>query len=228
MEPSFVTVGDVLTPNRFYARIYCADGNVLYTSQVVDVPGGPSERRLTFTCTPCEGAPVVPAWSLDQSYPNPATDSLTVPFSLQVMAQALITLHWPNGRMTETLTDSLYGSGGRRLHFALLDRANGLYTIRYVSGTFQTTRTFLKNVTDYDALRVTDETDLSETDGGFQFDAAAGEPIALRGADNADQGTVTLSRLTVVAIKSGYQIADTTFDVAGQQEYQLNLTLRAK
>ena len=47
-NPGLVTVGDVLVPNRYYARIYCADGNVLYTSNVIEAPGGLTDAYLTF------------------------------------------------------------------------------------------------------------------------------------------------------------------------------------
>ncbi|MFZ5433794.1 MAG: hypothetical protein ACOZB3_08485 [Calditrichota bacterium] len=222
----FTTVGDVLTPNRFYARIYCADGNVLWTSQVVDVPAGPSERELVFTCTPCDGAPVIPSWNLEQSYPNPAADSVTIRFGLQDVAQSKITLRWPNNRYSETLLDSVYGSGGQQLKLNLGDRPNGLYTVHYTAGTYSNEHMLLRNVNDYNTLRGMEEFALSGSEGTYTFDAAAGQSLRLRSADGADQGTLILTRLTVVAIKNGYQIADSTLDIAATQEYAVDLVLQ--
>jgi len=226
MMRALYTVGDMLVPNRYYVRVFCTDGNVLYTSQVVDVPPGPSERELDFICTPCDGAPEVPVWRLDQSYPNPATDSVTIAFGLQETARTTITLRWPDGQTTETLTDEVLSSGGHRLRVALGDRPNGLYTVRCVGGTFQRQHTLLKNVGDYETLRATDEFALTNEQGEFTFDAAAGTEIERRDEAGQIQASASLSRMKVVAIKLGYQIADTTFDVAAGETHSLSLTLR--
>ncbi|MBU0510060.1 hypothetical protein KKH27_14645 [bacterium] len=225
-ETYLVTTGDMLIPNRFYVRIYCSNGRVLYTSQVVDVPGGPSEQELNFTCDSCEGIPELPTWRLDQSYPNPAEDSVTISFGLAEAARTQITLRWPDQRHVETLLDSMYSTGGHRWNLLLDDRPNGLYTVRTVAGTFQSEHTVLKNVSNYDRLRSTDERVLTNEQGGFTFDAAAGAIIAQRDGEGGNLGEAQLSRLKVVAIKVGYQIADTTFDVASSGSYPINLTLR--
>ena len=225
MDPAFVTIGDVLTPNRFYARIYCADGNVLYESQVVTVPPGPSEQELNFTGYDCTGSPVIPDWTFDQCYPNPAADTLNIAFGLQQSARGVVTLRWPDNRFSETLTDSTYGSGAHLLKILLGNRPNGLYTVRYSADIYQNQHTVLKNVRDYDLLRGTEETVLTDDAGAFSLDAAAGEAIGLRSSDGTDQGTAVLTRLTIVAIRTGYQISDSTFDIASGESYDISFVL---
>jgi len=227
-ERNFATAGDVLRPNRFYGRIYCSDGNVLYTSDVIDVPAGLSEREMHFHCTPCSGAPAAPAWRFDQPYPNPATDSVTVDFGLQQTSQALLTILWPDGTHMDSILSTRLSSGGKSVAFDLGARPNGLYAVQLNAGAYQAQASLLKNVSGSDTLRGMDPAVYSGNDGKFTFDAAAGQVIHKRGAHNDDQGTATLSKLKVVTIKSGYQIADTTIDLVNQQSYNVNLTLRTQ
>jgi hypothetical protein len=226
MDPCFVTSGYSLEPSRFYARIYCSDGNILYESDVITLPSGPSEAQLHFHCTPCSGAPEVPEWNLDQPYPDPATDSVYVHFSMKESAQALVTLLWPGGNRTDTTFDQNLGSGGRTYSFLLGDRPNGLYTVRMRAAGFQADAQILKNVTDNDVLRSTDAAASSGSDGAFTFDAAAGVTIARRGPHGEVMSNAPLSQLKVVAIKFGYAIAETTFVAGSGQTVDVSLTLR--
>jgi hypothetical protein len=225
MDPAMVTVADQLSPNRFYTRIYCADGRVLYTSNVVEPPSGPSEMPLTFTCTPCEGAPVVPDWQLDQSYPNPAVDSVTFHFGVREAADVLLTLGPITGTVTDTVAVGHYWSGGHSIDTVLGDRPNGLYEVHLSAGSFDARHTLLKNVEDYNRLRITRAAALSELDGSFSFEAAAGETVQRRGRQGEVEGSSVLTRLKVVAIRSGYQMSDTTLDVAAGGDYAVNLRL---
>lgn len=226
MLRNFSENGDVLTPNKFYGRIYCADGHVLYTSNPIDLPQGASEQRMHFTCTPCTGAPGIPAWRLDQAYPNPATDSVTVGFGLRESAQTLITLIWPGGATADSVLNASLGSGSRTFTFRLGMRPNGLYALRLRAGTFQADASLLKNVSDQNVLRVSDAATRTGNDGKYTFDTAAGQTIHKRSPRDEDQGTTVLARLRVIAIKAGYQVADTAFAVVNQQSYNVDLVLR--
>lgn len=224
-DPGLVTVGDVLDPNRFYARIYCMDGNVLWTSNVVEPPSGVSDAVLHFECTSCNGAPTVPEWFLTQSYPNPAVDSITVPFGLQVSGEAVILLSPAVERETDTLFAGSLWSGGHEVGAQLTNRPNGLYEVRLMSGGYSAQHTLLRNVTDYDRLRENDPAAWTAQDGTFSLEAAAGAIIERRGAQGESQGTAALARLKVVAMKSGYAAADTSFEILSGGSFTLNLTL---
>lgn len=222
----FTTVGDVLTPNRYYVRIYCADGNVLYTSQVVDVPPGPSETILTFDCTPCAGAPVVPAWTLEQPYPNPARDSVTVRYGLERAANASLSLWTSAGLQLATWLNEFHGAGAGGIRRGLDELPNGLYEVRMAADAYTNRRLFLRNETDYNRLRGAVPAAGSAATGEFSFLTAAGVSIDRRGSQGEQLGAVMLERITVAALKVGYQIADTTFTVGSEQQYTLNLILR--
>jgi hypothetical protein len=225
-DPGLVTQGDVLDPNRFYARIYCLDGNVLWTSNVVVAPPGVSDAVLRFDCdSSCNGAPAVPEWFLTQSYPNPAVDSITVPFGLQVTGEAVVLLSAVVERGTDTLFSGRMWSGGHEMDADLADRPNGLYYVRLVSGGYSAQHTLLRNVTDYEHLRENDPRVWTANDGTFSLAAAAGVILDRRGAQGESQGTAALARLKVVAIKNGYAAADTTFEISDGANCTLNLTL---
>jgi hypothetical protein len=224
-NPGLVTALDMLVPNRYYARIYCADGNVLYTSNVIEAPSGLTDAYLTFNCTPCSGAPVIPEWSLTQSYPNPATDTITVPYTLRDTSAATLTIRlWVDPWM-DTLSWGRHPSGGYSFDTVISEYPNGLYEIRLQAGTFIGSHTVLKNVTDMNVLRATDGLVYTGTDGAFAMDVAAGVMIDLRGAHGENNGTTTLARLKIAAIKPGYAIADTTFDATVSTEHTVELIL---
>jgi len=230
-ERAFHTIGDMLEPNRFYARILCADGRTLYTSQVLDLPGGPSTQVLHFTCTGCTGAPVVPQWVLNPSYPNPATDSVTLSFGLQEAAHALVTLRGNARGRVDTLVNQTLPSGPRLQRAALSSAAtgriaNGLYAVRLQAGTFDQQQDLLKNDTTTVRLQNTEAAVTTTSDGSFTLDAPAGISFVRRGDQGDSLGTATLSRLRVVAIKVGFVVSDTTFEVSGGQAYSVNFVLR--
>ncbi|HEY3293933.1 MAG TPA: hypothetical protein VGL38_00690 [bacterium] len=225
MTRDFSTNGDVLSPNRYYCRIYCSDGSVLYTSQVVDVPPGSSQTALHFTCTPCSGAPGVPAWQLGQAYPNPATDSVTVPYGLHETASTLLTLTWPGSSRTDSIVHATFGTGNRTAIFRLGSRPNGLYTLRLQVSSFDRSVTLLKNVSNPDVLSTTDAAVRTPSDGSFALTTPAGTTIANYGASGNSLGTLSLTRVKVIAIRSGYFTLDTTLSIASQQNYPLDLRL---
>jgi hypothetical protein len=227
----FRTVGDILRPNRFYARILCADGRTLYTSQVLDLPSGPSTNVLHFTCTPCTGEPVIPQWALNPSYPNPATDSLTLSYGLQADAAALITLHGAARGRVDTLVNTRLSSGLRVQRVALSTAAtgriaNGLYTVQFQAASFDQQHDILKNDTSLVNLRNTEAATTTASDGSFTLDAPAGISLTRRGEQGDSLGVTTLARLRVVAIKVGFAAVDTIFNISGGQGYDVNFVLR--
>lgn len=224
-ERDFATVGDVLSPNRYYLRIYCTDGNVLWTSQVIDVPQGPSEQEMFFTCTQCEGIPEIPVWSLSQSYPNPATDSVTIRFSLEQSAQTLLTLRQLSNNRLDTLLLESLGSGGQSRDYDITERANGLYEYRFNAGTFAQSDLMLKNETDTGVLSGMPEIDLTEDNGSYRFDTAAGVTIDRRGEADENLGTAFLDHVHMIAIKPGFQIADTLIAVTSAESLNVDITL---
>jgi hypothetical protein len=227
-DQGMYTVGDVLTPNRYFARIYCGDGNVLYESDLVDIPPGPSDRALTFHCTSCEGAPAAPAWSFSQPYPNPTLDSVTVRFGLLVNSSTLVTLVYPDRRV-DTLMHGSLSSGGHTSRFRLTATyPNGVYTVRMNAGTYQNSGLFVKNIQDSEVLRGTAGIAYSGPDGTFTFDTPAGTLLDRRDSAGRSAGSARLNTVKVVATKLGYVVADTTFDVADGQDYSLNLRLHAQ
>jgi hypothetical protein len=225
-DPAFTTVGDVFTPNKFYARIYCADGRVLWESDVVTLPPNASEQAMHFHCMQCNGIPGTPVWRLDTPYPNPAADTVMVNFGLQSTAQALVSLVWPRGTRTDTLFFENTGSGTRIFDFALGTRPNGLYTVRLRAGTYQAEMGLLKNVAGTDTLRGTDAYTFTGSDGAFRLDAAAGVTINQRGPAGEAMGTATLSSVKVIALKQGFAVAETTLAVGSQERHNISLTLR--
>jgi hypothetical protein len=227
-DPGMVTQGDVLDPNRFFARIYCTDGNVLWTSNVVVPPPGVSDQILTFRCdSTCSGAAAAPQWFLSQSYPNPAVDSITVPFGLQATSEALILLSTAVPHGADTLFAERLWSGGHEADAQLGHRPNGLYTIKLTAGGYSAQHTLLRNVTDYDRLGQNDPATWTANDGTFSLQAPAGAIIDRRGTQDEDLGTAVLARLKVVVMKSGYAPADTSFEISSGGSYALNLTLHA-
>jgi hypothetical protein len=225
-DRNFATIGEILSPNRFFARIYCSDGRVLYESDAVNLAQGFSEVPLHFHCYPCVGAPEVPAWALDQPYPNPATDSVLIHYGLQENAEAMVTLVWPNQHV-DTLASGSINSGGHSHSLRLsTEYPNGLYTVRMNSSAYQNAAVFLKNESDSTVLRATREVTSTDHDGAFGFYTQAGTVIQQRGTSGQPLGPLELNRVRVVATRVGYEIADTTFSVADLHEYSLSFRLR--
>ena len=226
MESAFTTIGEILTPNRFYLRVYCEDGEPLWTSEVVDIPSGAHEYFLTFdTCNTCSGIPVIPEWYLEQGYPNPVTGSATIPFGLEVAANALITLREASSGDIDTLLNDARGAGSHAQTFDMTGRANGLYEYRFSAGTFSDERTLLKNETNREVLRNRLPIDLTGAAGEYRFATAAGVDISLRSEANENQGSALLDHLRLIAIKTGYAIADTSITVVSAESLRVDLIL---
>ena len=230
---SFTTMGDLLSPSRYYGRIFCADGRVLWESNVLDIAGGYGEYPMQFHCTPCEGAPVVPAWQFSPGYPNPAADSVTLRYSLLEAAPVLLTLHWPQRERADTLFyQASMGTGSHTLRVSLAqwphDIYNGLYTVRLLAGVYQAEQPLLRNVTDETTLRGMAGIVVTGSDGSYTFDTAAGVALHRYSATGGDGGNALLNRVRVVAIKPGYAIARATVDVSSVQSVPLDLQLVAE
>ena len=231
---AFTTIGELLSPSRYYGRIYCSDGNVLWTSDVIDVLGGYGEYLMTFpACTPCEGGPVVPAWQLSPSYPNPAEDSVIIRYSLLETRPVLLSLHGQSRASVDTLfyqANVSTGSHEQRVSLANLPHPphNGLYTLRLSAISYQAEQPLLRNVTEAATLRGMDGIAVSAGDGSYTFDTAAGVTFHRYAADGTDGGSVLLNRVRVLAIKPGYAITDTTIGVGSAQNIALDLRLLAE
>jgi hypothetical protein len=224
---NFNTIGDILSPNRFYARILCDDGSILYESNVLDIHSGPGTYELHFTCTPCSSVPAIPAWSLEQSYPNPAQDSVKIRFGLETAATAAITLRAYGSSQVDTLLHRFFPSGGQRFAFAFGSRRpNGLYTIRYSAGSYSAEVLELRNEDNSERLAGIDPIVRTGSSGVFTLDAPAGLTIAARDPNNINDGTQALTFVRLFAIKAGYVTKDTIFSVAGGQSYEIPLILR--
>ncbi len=226
MESPLVTIGDVLSPNRFYLRVFCADGNVLWESNVLDVPQGPAEMPVeAFECDSCDGIPVIPEWGLDQSYPNPAQDNVTIPFSLESAATALITLRDLSTNGMDTLLHETRPAGSQTHTFEVGNIANGLYEYRFFASSFSDDGQLLKNQTDFEILEATLPRNWSDGSGAYRFDTAAENVILLRDEANASHGSDVLDRLAIVAIKPGYITVDTSIVLVSAESLRVDLTL---
>ncbi len=227
VENDFNVIGEALSPNRFYLRIFCTDGNVLWTSEMVNVPEGPSEYAFhEFVCTTCSGIPQVPEWRLDPAYPNPTVDTSKVIFGLEQSARAVITLRQESNGRTDTVMNQVLPSGIHQTNILVSDRANGLYDYHYTAGSFAQTKTLLKNQSDHSVLRVTPEIGLTDGDGNYRFETAAGVTVDRRGSGNENLGAVMLDQVRLIAIKAGYQDLDTTFAIASAESLRVDLVLR--
>ena len=227
MESGFVTVGETLTPNRFYLRVYCSDGDKLWTSNVVDIPSGAHEYWLTFdSCNSCSDIPVIPEWSLGQSYPNPVTDSVTIPFGLETAATALLTLREVSIGEVDTLFNQALDAGSQLHTFDMSARANGLYTYTYSAGTFTDNGSLLKNVTDLNILRNELPIDVTGIGGEYRFETAAGVDVNLRGEANENLGSILLDHVRLVAIKPSFAVADTNVLITSAESLRIDLTLQ--
>jgi hypothetical protein len=226
-QRNLVTSGDVLVPNRFYFRVYCTDGNVLWQSdQVYDIPQGPSELFISgFTCTECNGIPVPPAWSLEQNYPNPAADSAHIWFGLFEAATALLTIREERTGNVDTLLNEALASGSHTLDFDLQARANGVYQYRLNASTYSESRLLLKNEENVNALPLLPSLDVSDGGGTYSFDTAAETNIALRTEENVNQGAAILDHLRIIAIKPGYAIADTSIAIVSAESLRVDLIM---
>lgn len=230
---SFTTLGDLASPSRYFGRIFCADGQVLWESDIIEIHGGYGEYAMTFHCTVCEGGPVVPAWQLSPSYPNPAEDLLVIRYSLLASVPVLLALHSPIRSFADTLfyqENVGTGSHERRVSLAHLARPphNGLYTLRLTAGNYQADQALLRNVMDTAMLRGMDGIAVSGSDGAYTFDTAAGVSLRRYSGNGTDAGSVNLNRVRVRAIKPGYSVADTTFDVSSAQSVAFELRVTAQ
>ncbi|MBI5058670.1 hypothetical protein HZB60_02675 [candidate division KSB1 bacterium] len=227
-EDVFNTTMDEFVPNLFYGRIYCADGDVLWTSRVIDLPGGPSEQRMVFDeCNhDCNGAPEIPQWSLGQAYPNPATTSATILYSLREAASTLLTFGLSGSGRADTLVDGTQAAGSRTLDVSFSGRANGLYRYALRAGDYSNSGTVIYNIADRNAMHAQPALATSDNNGAYTFDCAAGELLSLRDTQNGPTGVATLTQVRVTATRTGFQDTDTTIAIASSQDIELNLRLR--
>ncbi len=222
---NFVTIGEVLDPNIFYLRIFCTDNEILYQSNPITLPPGPSEQDVSFNCNQCEGIPVIPQWYLSAAYPDPVEDSVTINFGLEVAAQALLTVQYVGYEDSDTLRHASLPAGDYTFHADLPGFPNGLYEYVLRAGSYVNRRTFLLNTTNESRLRQQWPMAFSASDGSYRFDLAAGQTIEIRDQANQVDGQAVLNRVRVLAFQ-GTLRADTTFAIASQESVAVDLTLR--
>jgi hypothetical protein len=224
---TFNTTGDVFDPSRFYGRIYCADGGVMYTSQVMLVPAGPSEQRMTFTCdTTCGGVPEIPQWALGQAYPNPALASASILYSLRDATTAVLTATLAGSNRMDTLVNLALPAGTRTASLSFAGRSNGLYRYALAAGGYSNHAAVLYNLTSLSLLQNQPALATSDNGGAYTFDCAASDVLSLRDASNHATGVATLDHVRVIVTRSGYQDKDTTLAITSGQNLELNLRLR--
>ncbi len=221
----YFVISEALSPNIFFLRIYCSDGNILWESDAMNVPAGASETRVPgWDCDSCNGIPANPQWALDPSYPNPAADSVWIRFGLQETAVALLTLEEAGTGRLDTLVHQSYSSGSYLLPFSLEAYPNGLYAYRFRAGTYSSEGTLLKN-TEGAALPSAPALTTTGSAGEFRFDTAAEVNINLRSETNQNQGIAFLDHMHLFAIKPGYVTLDTLLTVASEESLRVDITM---
>lgn len=223
-DPTFTSFGEHLDPNRFYLVIRCTDGNVLWRSEMINVPDGLSEFDLQFECLPCEGTPIGET-SMGFAYPNPAADEFNLPFILRANESTTIRTTSLSTGGTATLFQNALTQGEQNVLLDISDLPNGLYVYTMSAGSFLGRDTLLKNAP-YEMLPSEPALNTTDTDGSFAMDIPFGQTITLRGATSNPLGeSAPLDSVRIVAILNGYQPADTTISMIAAEQHELNFRL---
>ena len=224
-DPTFTSFGEHLDPSRFYLVIRCADGEPLWTSEMVDVPDGLSEFDLQFEFSECVGTPIGQS-SMGFAYPNPAIDVFHLPFTLRAGETVSIVSTSLSTGGTRTLFQDGLSSGNQDVTIDISNLANGLYIYAMTAGSFTAHDTLLKNapvenLPGEPALVTTD------SDGSYAMNLPFGQTITLRESSSNPLGeSAPLDSVRVVAILNGYQTADTMISLAATEQHELNFRLR--
>lgn len=228
-DPAFSTYGEHLEPSRFYLEVRCSDGNVLWRSEMVEVPDGLSDQPLTeFACTQCEGAPIGET-TMGHIYPNPipSSDDATLPFTLRDHGTVTIqTRSLSTGIVTTHFQDTLAPGAHEQFvdHFSL---PNGMYVYTMSASAFFGRDTLLKNISSAETLRGTSALTTTDGEGNFALNAPFGMTITGRTLSNNPIGeSLPLDSVRVVAILNGYLPADTMISLASASQHTLSLRLR--
>lgn len=227
-DPAFSTYGEHLEPSRYYLEVRCTDGNVLWRSEMVDVPDGLSDQPLTaFECSQCEGTPIGET-TLGHVYPNPIPDSddATIPFTLRVGGVVeLRTRSLSTGEIELHFRDTL-AQGSHEQFLGHSDLPNGLYVYTLGTSDFFGQDTLLKNITLVEILRGTPALTTTDGAGEFAITAPFGMTITGRTLSNNPIGeSLPLDSVRVVAILNGFQAADTAISLSAAEQHTLNLRL---
>ncbi len=225
-DPAFTTVGEHLEPSRFYLEIRCSDGNVLWRSEMVDIPDGLSDQPLdSMHCFPCVGSPVGET-TLGFAYPNPAQDEVTIPFTLRATSDVTISTRSLSTGAVATRFQGAVEQGAQTRSLDLSEIPNGLYVYSMNSNGFAGQDTLLKNVSDNNELRGEPALTSTDGEGKFKMNAPFGASIALREASSNPLGeSLPLDSVRVVAILNGYLPSDTTIALSAAEQHNLSIRL---
>jgi hypothetical protein len=177
--------------------------------------------------------PGAPSWEvpdsfrLHQNFPNPVDDSARISFELCRVSLVWLKVFDSSHRIVASLADSsLLPPFTWTLPLGLDSLPNGRYSYEIrVCNAFWSRRELLKNTTDYETLRHTAAAATSDPNGNFSLRVVAGDTIPLTDAAGWDLGSAVLNRATIVALKPGFDAADTLLDLTGEPPYMVSLRL---
>lgn len=225
-ELAFSTYGEHLDPSRFYLEIRCTDGNVLWRSEMVDVPDGLSDQPLdSVHCFACVGSPVGET-TLGFAYPNPAHDEVTIPFTLRANSDVTISTRSLSTGAVATRFQGAVEQGIQTRSLDISEIPNGLYVYSMNASGFAGQDTLLKNVSNNSDLRGEPALAITDSEGKFKLNTPYGAMITLRGASSDPLGeSLPLDSVRIVALINGYLPADTTIALSAAEQHTLNLRL---
>lgn len=126
------------------AEVAATTGEVLFTfdvaasappsvaGDVVIVISGESGEQWTKRISLSVGAPA--QFVLEEAYPNPFQQQVTVPFTLPEAARVTVTAYDVLGRRVAIMADGEFGAGRHTAHLDATGLASGAYFIRAVMG----------------------------------------------------------------------------------------------
>lgn len=225
-DGAFTTVGERLNPSRYYLEIHCTDGNVLWRSEMVDVPDGLSDQPLTeFECFPCVGTPIGET-TMGHAFPNPAFDSVTIPFTLRANSDVTISTRSLSTGAVATRFQGAVEQGEQIRTLDISNMPNGLYVYSMATNGFAGHDTLLKNIESTTVLRGEPALATTDGEGKFALNAPFGSTITLREETSNPLGeSAPLDSVRIVAILNGYIPTDTTIALSVAEQHSLNLRL---
>jgi hypothetical protein len=197
-----------------------------YEYHISDVEFDGAENLYGYIVTATPGAEMPTDYALLQNYPNPVEDSASIIYGLPFATQVLLTIKPRGVGSVITLVSAGRSGGWNEQTLDMSGWSNGLYTYEMIADdTLRASQTLLKNTHDYAMLRTTSPGAGTSRDGSYSFDVAVGDSIAKRDAFYHDLGKVAIERVTLVALRGGYQSADTTLDLSERASYRINFIL---
>lgn len=167
----------------------------------------------------------VTEFALYQNFPNPVEDTTRITQDILEIVYTQLIIRSAGGDSITTLISAILPVGRHTATFYTADLANGFYEYQMRAGDFEASRTLLKNTSDYTLLRNTSSGATTAASGAYSFDVAIGDLIERRDDLNRNLGLMLLERVTLVALKNGYQPADTTLELVEGQNFMINFTL---